>query len=184
MKDILLKNKAVIKFLILFLGCYLLLAGCYKLYLFYGSSAEYYPDYFTNLVAEQSSNVVKVFGYDSYISKHPNNPSMKFYINNNYIVRIVEGCNSISILILFVSFIIAFHTKFKATFLYLLAGSVLIYALNVLRITLLAIGIYKYPESQDFLHDIAFPAIIYGSVFTLWLLWVKIAAGYKKKVDE
>ena len=184
LKEIFKKNKAVIKFLVLFIGCYLVLAGFYKLYLFYGSSEEFYPDYITHLVSNQTSSVIEAFGYDSHISKHPNDPSMKLYVNGNYLARIIEGCNSISVLILFVSFIIAFHTKFKPTFLYLIAGSVLIYVMNVVRIALLAIGIYEYPESQEFLHDTAFPAVIYGSVFVLWLIWVKMAAGYKKKADE
>jgi exosortase family protein XrtF len=48
----------------------------------------------------------------------------------------------------------------------------LIFILNIFRIALLTIGLYKYPEYGTFLHDILFPLVIYGVVFLLWILWV------------
>lgn len=100
--------------------------------------------------------------------------SMKFIINNEYVARIVEGCNAISVMILFVAFIIAFHSNFKKTFLFGLTGAILIYALNIIRVALLCIGIHEYPEYASFLHDIVFPGFIYGLVFLLWMLWVRM----------
>ena len=107
---------------------------------------------------------------------------MRLFVNNEYLVRIIEGCNSVSVLILFISFIAAFHTDFKRTFLFAIAGSVLIYIFNLLRIVWLAIGIYHYPEYEELLHGTIFPAIIYGTVFLLWIIWVRIVS--KKKKDE
>ena len=43
---------------------------------------------------------------------------MKLIINNKYLARVIEGCNSISIIILFVSFIVAFSGPLKTTFFY------------------------------------------------------------------
>lgn len=183
MKELLKRNKAVIKFLVLFIGCYLVLAGVYKFYLASSTSEVYYPDYITHLVAKQTEAMIETLGYDSHIEPHPNNPSMKLYVEGNYLARIVEGCNAISVLILFVSFIIAFHADLKRTLIYMLAGSVIVYVMNILRIALLAIGIYKYPSKSDLLHGTVFPAIIYGSVFILWIVWVKMAANYKKAED-
>jgi exosortase family protein XrtF len=84
-------------------------------------------------------------------------------------------------MILFVSFIVAFAQKFKKTLLYMLGGLALIYATNIIRIVLLSIALYQYPESSDFLHDIVFPGIIYGMVFLLWLFWVR---AISKATDE
>ncbi len=181
MQEIFRKNKAVIKFLALFFGSYLLLAFLYDLYLEYGQSAVYYPDYVTHLVSLQSERVVELFGYTSRVLPHPNEASMKLYVNDTYLARVVEGCNAISVLILFVAFIIAFHAKWKPTILYALAGCVLLYAFNILRIALLSIGLYEYPESKDLLHDILFPAVIYGSVFILWVIWVRWVTASKPK---
>ena len=67
----------------------------------------------THLVAKQSESLLNTFGYTAKVLPHPNEPSMKIVINNIYIARIIEGCNSISVIILFASFIVAFATKFK-----------------------------------------------------------------------
>jgi len=174
------KNKAVVKFLLLFGGSYVILALGYQYYLTHFSSHEYYPEYITHLVTKQSKYVVESLGYDVRIAPHPNDLSMKFIVNDNYVARIVEGCNAISVVILFVAFIIAFHTNFKKTFLFAFSGATLIYALNIIRVGLLCIGIHEYPEYASFLHDIVFPGFIYGVVFLLWMIWVRMSTERKK----
>ena len=137
-------------------------------------TGNYYPDFITNLVANQSSELISSFGYDAEVLPHKTETSMKLYMNQVYLARIVEGCNAISIIILFVAFVISFAENFKKTFLFLFAGGALIYAVNIVRIAILAIAIYKYPEYTDTLHGVVFPAIIYGMVFLLWMIWVRM----------
>ena len=116
MIELIKKNKAVVKFLLLFGGTYMLLALGYQTYLTHFSSEKYYPDYVTHLVSYQSKYVAEALGYEVRVAPHPTDLSMKFIINNEYVARIVEGCNAISVMILFVAFIIAFHSNFKKTF--------------------------------------------------------------------
>ena len=172
MKDLIVKYQSVIKFILTFLLVYAVLTFSYKLYLDASDGSKYYPDYLTNLVAKQSQSVLQSMGYDATIAKHPNEPSMKLIINKKFVARVVEGCNSVSIIILFISFIIAFAGKFKTTFFYILAGSVLIYAVNLFRIAILSVGLYHYPWRKEILHTVIFPLIIYGMVFLLWMFWV------------
>ncbi len=172
MKELIVKYKSVIKFILTFLLVYAVLTFSYKLYLDASDGSKYYPDYLTNLVAKQSQSVLQTMGYDATIAKHPNEPSMKLIINNKFVARVVEGCNSVSIIILFISFIIAFAGKFKTTLFYILAGSVLIYAVNLFRIAILSVGLYHYPWRKEILHTVIFPLIIYGMVFLLWMFWV------------
>ena len=155
----------------------------YKLYLDVSDGSKYYPDYLTNLVAKQSELLLQSFGYDARIAQHPNEPSMKLIINNKFVARVVEGCNSVSVIILFISFMIAFAGKFKTTFLYILAGSVLIYVVNLLRIAILSIGLYHYPWREAELHTVIFPLIIYGMVFLLWMFWVNRFSNLTKSDD-
>ena len=143
------------------------------MYLDYSTGTIYYPDYFTNLVAKQSNALFEILGYNAEVVKHPYEPSMKVILENKFVARVVEGCNSISVIILFVSFVIAFADKFKSTLIYMLAGSVLIYSVNLFRIVILSIGLYHYPWRRDILHTIIFPLIIYGMVFLLWIIWVR-----------
>lgn len=146
----------------------------YHWYLEFFQSQKYYPDFFTHLVAVQSEAIIENLGYTTRIIPHQQELSMKLYINNFFLARIVEGCNAISIIILFISFVLSFFAKIKTTLLFILAGTAIIYAMNIVRIAVLAIGIYEYPQHADFLHSIVFPLIIYGTVFVLWIIWVRI----------
>jgi exosortase family protein XrtF len=151
------------------------------LYLDFSKNSVYYPDYITNLVSRQSEDILNVMGYNAYVEPHPEEPTMKLIINNKYIARIIEGCNSISVIILFLSFIMAFSGKPKTTFLYMLFGSVLIYIVNLCRIVILSVGLYHYPWRKDILHTVIFPGIIYGMVFLLWIFWVNRFSNMIKK---
>jgi exosortase family protein XrtF len=135
----------------------------------------------TNLVAKQSRELLETLGYQAQVIPHPNEPSMKLIINKKYVARVIEGCNSVSVIILFASFIIAFTGRFKTTVLYLMAGSVLIYIANLVRVVILSIGLYHYPWRKDILHTVIFPAIIYGMVCLLWLFWVNRFSNTEKK---
>ncbi len=172
MKALLLKYKLVIKFIVTFLVVYSILSVGYKLYLDYSTGSKYYPDYITNLVAKQSKVFLESFNYNAEISPHSEELSMKVFVNDKYVARVIEGCNAISVIILFIAFVIAFSGTFKNTFLFILAGSALIYTINIFRIAILSIGLYHYPWRQDVLHTVIFPLIIYGTVFLLWMFWV------------
>ena len=142
------------------------------MYLQYSDGSRFYPDYFTNRVAIQTKALLNTFGYQAQLISHTDEPSIKVILNGRFLARIIEGCNGISVIILFLSFIIAFSGQLKTTFLYIFSGSVLIYVINLIRIVLLTIGIYHFPEYEDVLHTVIFPGIIYGMVFILWVFWV------------
>ena len=132
MKALLLKYKSVLRFVLLFLGTYFLLSAIYAGYLSWSSGGSYPPDFITNLVARQSSSIINGFGYTAEVMPTPTEPTMQLYVNGKFLARIIEGCNALSIIILFVSFIIAFAQGWKKTLLFLLAGTALIYAVNIL----------------------------------------------------
>ncbi len=143
------------------------------MFLSWSEGGTYYPDFFTYLVSVQTEAVLATLGYEPSLQVDPVYPMMRVLLFDKYIGNINEGCNALSVMILFVSFIIAFAQKFKKTLLFIVGGLVLIYATNIIRIVILCIALYKYPESSNFLHDIVFPGIIYGMVFLLWLFWVR-----------
>lgn len=130
-------------------------------------------DDITYMVALQTSFVLNKLGYTSKLIKHPDEPSFKMVINDHYVARVVEGCNGVSMIILFSAFIAAFSSTFQRTLIYILSGSVLIYLVNVLRVVLLSIGLYQYPQYKDVFHSVLFPVIIYGFILALWSFWIK-----------
>ena len=172
MKKLVLKYKSVIRFILTFLLVYAVMTFGYKFYLQLSTGEVYYPDYMTHLVALQSADLLQTLGYDAQVLPHPNEASMKLIINEEYVARVIEGCNSVSVIILFMAFILAFSGRFKTTVIYILVGSVLIYVANLVRVVILSVGLYHYPWRKDVLHTVIFPAIIYGMVCLLWVVWV------------
>lgn len=175
-------NKLVVIFLIKFFGTYALLSFLYSLYL---NDTQNTIKFFscapiTKAVASQTSYILNSVGYDTVIEQHPNELSLKLIIKGKYISRVIEGCNAISIIILFISFIVSFSAKIIPTTLYIIFGSFLIYGINVVRIALICIAMFEYPAYQHMLHDIVFPSIIYGATFLLWFIWIRKFSKLKK----
>ncbi|MDT0553264.1 exosortase family protein XrtF [Urechidicola vernalis] len=176
------KNKVVILFLVKFFLVYFSFTAMYSWYL---SNTQQTDDLFacspvTTLVTDHAEYVIELLGYDVYTDQNFDELSMMFMVNESYVVKIVEGCTSVSIMILFMAFVVAFSGRIKTTILYVLLGLVLIYLVNIFRIVLLSLVIYHHPSWQNFMHDFVFPAIIYGMVFLLWLIWVKKYATLHK----
>lgn len=172
MKALLVKYKSVIRFIVVFLTVYSVLTIGYNVYLNLSDGSKFYPDYLTHKTAAQTEALLNTLGYDTKVVPHSTEPSMKIIMNGKYVARVIEGCNAVSIIILFLSFIVAFAGKFKTTLLYGLAGSVIIYAFNLIRIVILSVGLYHYPWRREILHTVIFPMLIYGTVFLLWMFWV------------
>jgi len=138
-------------------------------------------DFFTEIVAKQTEKLMGVFSGNTRSVPHDFEPSVKIFYNNTYVARVIEGCNAISVIILFAAFIFAFSTQWKKTSFYIFFGIILIHILNIIRIALLSFALYYYPEYEEILHGTIFPLFIYGVVFILWILWVTKFSGYAKK---
>jgi exosortase family protein XrtF len=177
------KNKVVILFLTKFFVVYFLLTGLYSVYL--NNTQEkgitYVCSPVTKVVTNHAESITKLFGYKVYTDQNQHELSMKFVVNDQYIVKIVEGCTSISVMVLFLAFIIAFKGGLRDTILFGISGLMIIYLTNIFRIAALSIIIYHYPENQEIMHSLFFPAAIYGMVFLLWIIWVNKFAIINKK---
>lgn len=176
-----LQYKPFLLFLGKFILSYMILTIIYQNYLnkFDAKNAE--VDSFTQIVADQSLTVLSWFDSKSYSMPHLKEPSVKIIYKGQYISRIIEGCNAISVIILFISFVIAFTGKFKKTILFIILGSILIHLLNIVRIALLCVGLYHFPKLEHLLHGVIFPLVIYGVVFLLWVIWVNNYSIYATK---
>ncbi len=169
-------------FLFRFFSVYILLSIVYQFYLKqFDNPIVFEVDGFTNLVANQVQQVLLFLNYDCKLIVHDSQSSIKIVLNQVYISRVVEGCNALSVIILFVAFIVAFSGKWEYTILYILFGIMVIHILNVLRIALLSIALLHYPKQEEFLHGVIFPLIIYGVVFGLWVIWVNKFSNYASK---
>jgi len=173
--------KPFLLFLVKFIVTYLVLTFAYQYYLNQFDVKKYEVDGFTKFVSTQAEQALLFFNCDARIELHPIQPCYKFFYNGKFVSRIVEGCNALSVIILFISFVIAFSGKIKNTIFFIIAGSLIIHVLNITRIALLMVAFYNFPEANFILHDILFPLAIYGTVFILWIIWVNKYSFYAKK---
>jgi len=72
----------------------------------------------------------------------------------------------------------------KQTILFIVIGSLIIHILNIVRIALLCIALYNYPDYEHILHGVVFPLIIYGVVFLLWVIWVNKFSIYVRETKK
>lgn len=165
--------KPVLGILLRFIIIYLVLLFGYQFYLNNGKDLGL--DSFSRLIARQVSHMQNAMGYPTELYDDIQNDQVWFYVKNHYVTRMVEGCNAVSVMILFVSFVFAFYKGAK-TFLFVMAGLVLLYTMNLLRIAGLNIVMSDYKDYGKAFHDYIFPAVIYGSVVLLWLVWIKFFA--------
>lgn len=177
MKKYFIEYKLFLQFLGKFFLVYFLLIFVYRIYI--ASFCDDCIDEITNNVAILTEKTSNLLGIKLFVVRD----FMHFNIiyKNNISARIIEGCNAVSVIILFICFVIAFTGRMKTTFLYVFTGSFMIYILNIFRIILLSILMYYYPNLEHFFHGIVFPLIIYGAVFILWIIWVNKFSRYASK---
>lgn len=168
------KYQPALFFVLRFFVAYMVLTLLYSWYLQVYAGG---PDPVTRWVAHKSVVLVEGMGYTGRTQVFAGADFVSFFVNDTSIARVVEGCNSLSVIILFIAFVIAYRGPWKYTLFYILGGTLIIYAVNVLRVALLIIGLYEIPEYGDALHRVFFPLVIYGMVFLLWVLWVRKYAG-------
>lgn len=178
MKKYLTQFKPFLVFISTFFAAYIILTLLYKFYL--NTFETNAVDGITNIVGKNVAQLMEVFGCDIKIHKSIAGSWLEVWYNNHYGVRIVEGCNAVSVIILFVAFVLAFSGKLKTTLVYILFGVLFVYILNVVRIALLVVLLFYFPQYNHFLHGTFFPLIIYGAVFILWIIWVNKFSKYAK----
>lgn len=178
MKKYLVQFKPFLIFIGVFFFTYIVLTLLYKFYLDSYQAEDL--DGVTMMASRNSESLLKLLNYDVIIQKNSQNPWQDIILNGRFIAHITEGCNAVSVMILFVSFVAAFSGNLKKTLLFIIFGLISIYILNVIRISLLIVLVYNFPQYTSFLHGTFFPLMIYGYVFILWIFWINRFSKYAK----
>lgn len=161
--------KPVLKILLRFVLIYIALLLLYQLYL----NTQNGLDSVSMWVGKQVVAVQNFLGYESKLIPDHRYETAYFQVNGKKPTRMVEGCNAISVMILFLAFVFAFY-KGRKTFVFALISLVILHIMNVLRIAGLNLMYFQGEKYFKIGHDYLFPAVIYGSVVILWLVWIKV----------
>ncbi|WP_418262118.1 exosortase family protein XrtF [Flavobacterium faecale] len=174
--------KPFLIFLAKFFLTYISMTFVYQSYL--GSFEEGNLDSITKLVARNTEQFLNMFQVNFQTELGDTGLYIKLIYNQKYVARMVEGCNAISIIILFAAFVVSFSKKLLVTSLYVFFGSIAIFVLNVVRVAVLCGLLYFFPNQEIILHRVFFPLFIYGFVFLLWLIWINNFFLNAKKTTE
>lgn len=90
-------------------------------------------------------------------------------------IEVIDGCNGIAAIGLFLGFILAYPGDWKVKASFSLFGIAIIYLVNLFRIVILAITQVEWPAFFNFTHDYSTTFIFYVVIFFLWMLWAKTA---------
>ncbi|MFM7855995.1 MAG: exosortase family protein XrtF, partial [Flammeovirgaceae bacterium] len=130
------------------------------------------PDVFTRTTATQTAWILRKIGHSIEAIKNKNGPTVFIQRNNQPILSIYEGCNGINVIIVFVSFIVAFAGGLKKKLSFLALGIFIINSANVVRIALLYFVAIRYQVYFYFIHKYVFTLVLYVIVVILWLVYV------------
>lgn len=180
MKETLLKYRPFIKFVLTFFGIYIVLTFLYSSFIRSYENLEYPLDPFTKTLSEQVEKVSNAIGLNIRTYQYSGERYTRLAYDDSSVARIVEGCNAVNVMIYFVAFVFATGTNIRKTLIFSILCVLAIHIINIFRIIILSYLLYKFPEHTHITHGIIFPLIIYGFVFTLWVLWIIKFSGFIK----
>lgn len=163
-------QKAILIFLVKFVGLYLVLNTAYA---FWADRYKPEADPLTRVVTHQTTTILNWFEDGVSVGESFNSANVPIRQDNRTIVSVFEGCNSINVIVVFLSFVIAFAGSWTKTSVFIVLGAMLIYLCNLGRVVLLFFVAKYYPNNLYFFHKYLFTAVLYGVVFILWFIWVK-----------
>ena len=164
------KYKSVWLFLLKFFAVYIIGVLIYNFYL---NDYIDHVDSVTAMLTEQVANLFSITLPEITTFYSCEAPLAEVHYMGVPLIAMIEGCNAISVMILFIAFLVAFTGKFKQYFWFIPLGIIVIYLANISRIYLIGMIVLYFPGYVDPAHDYLFPGIIYGTVFMLWVVWVK-----------
>lgn len=170
MKALYRQFRPIINFLLIFMLTFFVFSAIYDLYL---HRYEDKTDSMSSFVGKQAAGLLNVLGFDAFASDVDTEKSTHVGIAGIARVKVIEGCNGISIMILFLAFLLAFPGKYKHKSLFIPVGLVSIHLFNVCRVATLTWAVYCFGETGYPIYKELFTASIYLMVLGMWYVWVQ-----------
>lgn len=163
-----------------FIGFYLVVSFMYGWWV---TRYEPRPDPATQWAASQAAAVLRAGGYPVTTVPHDSRPAERVLLDGHSILSVYEGCNGINVWIIFAGFMLAVARPASRLAWFVLAGSAIIFLLNLGRLLALFFVAVKYPEALYFVHKYLFTALLYGAVFAMWYFWIAYYGKREKTTD-
>jgi exosortase family protein XrtF len=161
--------KPSILFLAKFIGLYLVLNIAYGFYL---DASQQEADIMTRWVTAQTASIIAAYEDDINIGPKEDLKSVYIFKAKNAILSVYEGCNGLNVMVIFISFLVAYGKLGIRMLWFIPVGLIVIHVFNLLRIILLFHVTISMPDFLYFSHKYLFTAFIYIAVFGMWALWI------------
>ena len=168
-------NSPILKFIAKALVIFVIWYMLYELWLLPEGSLDHWLS--LNIIGV-SAGIIDFLGYDVFtvnriigIAEYPG-------------IEIIDGCNGIAAMGLFLGFILAYPGDWKNKASFCFVGIGIIYVVNILRVITLTITQANWPEFFDFTHDYSTTAIFYIVIFVLWMVWVNFADSFDSQEQK
>lgn len=92
---------------------------------------------------------------------------------NNTTISVVWGCSAVKQGLLFTLIMLCARGKWVHKLWFIPLGWLMVYAFNILRISIIALLIHHHPTWFEFLHAYLFKYLFYGMIFVLWVVWTE-----------
>jgi exosortase family protein XrtF len=122
-------------------------------------------------IVRVSGGFLSILGFDVYASGR-----IIGLVGTN-MLEIIDGCNGIEVIGLFIGFVVAYPGITVNRFLFVPIGILLLYITNIVRIVVLSIVQLHAPGIFTVTHDYSTTAIFYLVVFALWVVWVNYGSN-------
>ena len=117
-------------------------------------------------VADATACVLQFGGYE--IQQFANNVLRH---ENGVAVRIVWSCTGLKQAYIFICLIAFYSGYLKKKLWFISAGLVVVYIVNILRISAITALVEAYPNQFELLHEYVFKYLFYVILFGMWVLW-------------
>ncbi|MGB3619696.1 MAG: archaeosortase/exosortase family protein [Catalinimonas sp.] len=147
------------------------------LYFFWINPSTGLEMWLTSRTAAVSTQAMQWVGYDAHYFDVPgetgNQSVSQIYLDGRPLLGIADSCNALTLIMLFVGFIIAYPGPLNRKIWFIVGGSLLIFFVNVTRALTLIFNFMYSKSTFDFNHKYTFTILVYLCVFGLWMLWAK-----------
>jgi exosortase family protein XrtF len=163
--------RPALRFLLIFLAVYAGMSLAYQGYL-QRSGAQVDP--MSRILGEHAALALRAVGYTALSEHSPGYQEERVLIDGIAKVKVIEGCNGLSVMILFLAFVLAFGPWSKRKGIFVAWGLVAIHAFNVIRVAVLALIIHHSDGSWYSVQKNLFTGSIYLLVLVLWIIWTRL----------
>jgi len=120
----------------------------------------------SRLVTFLSAQILSVLGNVSV--------SQNFLSFKGFSVEIVEACNGVLPMLIYVAAILAFPSRWRAKACGVLIGIPAIFGINLIRVVTLMIFGASWPQVFDFVHIYVWEALVIALTMGVWVFWVEL----------